>query len=607
MTVFPSSLARLFILADLKFILGGFFVMKKRFKCFIAYALAVLLLTAAVDFGKVAAFADAPEFETAQDIGGFSTVVEVRTEAELRAALTSGVAGRTIRLNTDITLANDWSPINVNGGNFILDGHGFILSLHVNRNANITQTHVGLLGEVSASTIQIVDLAINTTSRGISASSNNNTATTALYAGGLISEVQSGSTVSITRVMVTGNITATRGSPSGSNDRHGYANAGGFIGQINGGNVTISSCYYRGTVQAIVNGQNTGSVTSGNRSNAHARAGGFVGNIHQNNGVQQGTLNISNSYMVGTVQASARANFRGNLNYTGDSEAHAGGIVGRGTLSGGSIGNYRSTNGTPDTPNNSSGDIRRNDTNHSNHRGTLINNLNDFRDNPPTALTNANFIRPQLDNGATATAINGGYPIYYLFYTPRNIRNEHGHIIKNAITLSNTNFTFDNSNSTAQSLTVTLEGSPLGTYEDITFSGSTVTFNGRNSPYTHRIISTSANPTFNVQVKPVTGTSPGNSTFSLNIPYAWGSPFWTSRAVTANVNIGHIRHDVTFNLNLGNVSGSTANIIHQFNQGATIGTANVPVPTRTNHRLLGWRRTSPTPAETENISREQVG
>ncbi|MCL2576941.1 MAG: InlB B-repeat-containing protein [Defluviitaleaceae bacterium] len=66
-------------------------------------------------------------------------------------------------------------------------------------------------------------------------------------------------------------------------------------------------------------------------------------------------------------------------------------------------------------------------------------------------------------------------------------------------------------------------------------------------------------------------------------------------------------HTVTFNLNGGNVSGSTANVTRTITQGATIGSTNVPIPTRTNHTFDGWRRTAPTPAETTNQTRAQVG
>ncbi|MCL2457086.1 MAG: InlB B-repeat-containing protein, partial [Defluviitaleaceae bacterium] len=165
-------------------------------------------------------------------------------------------------------------------------------------------------------------------------------------------------------------------------------------------------------------------------------------------------------------------------------------------------------------------------------------------------------------------------------------------------------------NSAAQTARVTVGRSLAGTYDEITLNGTTVTFGNApgNLTHTERIISnsTTTNPTFSVAIRPALGVSPGNSTFSAQTSFVRVGGDWKRQEDTANVSIGHIRHNVTFNLNGGNVNGSTVNITQPFNQGEIIGTENVPVPTRTNHIFLGWRQTSPT-AETINLSREEVG
>jgi len=50
-----------------------------------------------------------------------------------------------------------------------------------------------------------------------------------------------------------------------------------------------------------------------------------------------------------------------------------------------------------------------------------------------------------------------------------------------------------------------------------------------------------------------------------------------------------LSHPVTFQLNGGNVSGSTENITHNVNDGAQIGVANVPAPSRASHTFAGWQ------------------
>ena len=65
------------------------------------------------------------------------------------------------------------------------------------------------------------------------------------------------------------------------------------------------------------------------------------------------------------------------------------------------------------------------------------------------------------------------------------------------------------------------------------------------------------------------------------------------------------KHQVTFNLNGGNVNGNTSPIVHQIEQGEHISIDNVPMPIRTNHDFAGWRYNAQA-VNTQSMARGQV-
>ena len=83
------------------------------------------------------------------------TIIEVRTAAELRSALTSTTSGRVIRVMNDIA-AGSWTPVNISGvanGTFTLDGQGYVLSFTVTvNNTSNHSTYAGMIGLFDAST-----------------------------------------------------------------------------------------------------------------------------------------------------------------------------------------------------------------------------------------------------------------------------------------------------------------------------------------------------------------------------------------------------------------------------------------------------------------------
>jgi len=554
--------------------------MKKATMKNVNFLLVFLLVIMTVDLGAVTTFAAGDEFE-AHGINAFSVITigdadDTDDVAALRNALTNGERGRTIRLMKDIFIEEDWIPIDIeNGNNFILDGNGFVVSLGVSHNLNQSHFNAGLIGSVNASNITIMDLGV--ISRGISASSNNNTdAFYVLYVGGLIGVAARESTVRIERSFVLGDVTAIREGPSGGIRRDGFTNAGGLVGEIHLGNVTITDSYYNGNVNAIV------TSSTGNTSNATARAGGLVGHL------SVGTLNISNSYATGSVAATANASNIGSS--FGIGTARAGGIIGSvstGTLGGNETTVFRANSVSGSTSPNSNNPPPNEWGRHVSPAETLqnIEALPSFFE----PLRNAGMINPLNENGTTALEINGGFPILPQFHAARGIE------------LINPNLVFENFSS-VETLQGVLTPSPVGTYDKIILNGAQVRFgDALGNTQTIRAVNKSD---FFTEVRPMQGVSPENYIFSARTSDINIGGTIRKQETFGTASIG--QHAVTFNLNGGIANGSSENITQRFNPGAIIGIENVPIPTLANRKFNGWELTSPI-IQTVILSREEAG
>jgi len=64
-----------------------------------------------------------------------------------------------------------------------------------------------------------------------------------------------------------------------------------------------------------------------------------------------------------------------------------------------------------------------------------------------------------------------------------------------------------------------------------------------------------------------------------------------------------LTHEITFNLNGGNIAGDAEAVIISVVDGETIGNA-IPVPVRTNHRFNGWRENGTEPLKTSDYIAE---
>ena len=230
------------------------------------------------------------------DISPSSTeiIIEVSDATELRNALTSGAAGRTIRLLNSIHLGA-WNSPNISGdiANFILDGSGYIL------------THAsfpGLLGDVNGGNITIKNL-------GVSCNINvNYSGATQLSGGGFIGYVNA-SDIIFEKSFVTGQSNIFVGRYRDTN-LSGNVHAGGFIGTANNSYILIKDCFSNARVQAFIESQGLGGVSLA------SYAGGFIGR-------NTGNLNIINSYTFGEIISHTWAN---NPNST--LLRYAGGLVG---------------------------------------------------------------------------------------------------------------------------------------------------------------------------------------------------------------------------------------------------------------------------------------
>jgi hypothetical protein len=228
-----------------------------------------------------------------------SNTVDVSTEAQLIAELRAS-SGRTIRLQNDITLDNNWSPINNFSGT--LDGNGFtIRGLQINETNDNLPNHAGLFRTVRGATI--INLRVELTGFGINKTWSG-TPRDPTAAGVLIGKSEG--TVIIDNVSVVGGNVRTMVNRT---TLRSQSFAGGFIGEIAGGDVTIRNSHASSSVSP--------SISSGTNGGGHVAAGGMVGAISQN-----ATVKIHNSY-VGNNSIDIFANSTGRT-----ATAYAGGFIG---------------------------------------------------------------------------------------------------------------------------------------------------------------------------------------------------------------------------------------------------------------------------------------
>jgi len=486
----------------------------------------------------------------------FSAVTNVSTYVQLRAALTSGAAGRTIRLQSDIPLPNNWAPVNVNNatvGDFILDGNGFIIT---NLRPPLTDGRMGLFDTVSAGHVRIRNLGL----MGVNLNSNNSTASQS--AGGFIART-TGGTVVIENSFVRGTVSIRREN-TGSQSNNAWFNAGGFIGHVNGGTVTIRNSYFNGIVRA-----EAWSTGLGNHVRTHA--GGLVGRQ------EAGSLTIQNSYATGTITSTSRA---GGISTC---EAFVGGLLGRGSASG--TGNYRTMAGSRSTNSGGGGSI--------NTFGTQR-TLAELRDTPPIALLNAGMVRPLNANGTTNTNINGGFPIFPMH-----------HRIRGVVSLNNATISAP-TNTGWTTVTGSFTPSPAGTLDTITWSinwqfahmfafenlsvaiSSTAT---TPQNFTGRVRPVVGQATFGIFSNTVTATSSGGHWRSANIVIGamyptgisrsnpWSQTTTINRGVSQDFSVSvtptniQTAHTVSWHSSNWNVASVTQNSNNQ-NIATVHGTAN---------------------------------
>jgi hypothetical protein len=378
-----------------------------------------------------------------------SQTFNVATEAQLRAALLHGqnradrlTTPTIINLSNDIYIANGWQPVFVHH-NITLNGNGYVISLHVDRTGRTAddKEHAGLFGHMNAGTVIINNLGI--VSRGISASTSNSSATIIngrppvfVYAGGILGELEGG-TLTINRSFVRGNIRAT------ANDRiqspaRGYS--GGFVGRISRGTVTITDSYSNADVRTnlVTNG-----VTLPVRT-AYSYAGGFVG---ENNA---SPLTIRNSYSSSRVDSYSRSDA---IQF---SRAHVGGLVGNGTATTTNAAWLESRGVLTGPTQVTFSDFYLNITGGYNNLGSEM----DFSQLRSTnSFAAVGMVRPPSND------INNGFPVHHQFHWPRNAT----YI---------TDYTFPNPDSPSQAMSATLTRSFAGTWVDVTFIGSGLTFTG---------------------------------------------------------------------------------------------------------------------------------
>jgi alpha-tubulin suppressor-like RCC1 family protein len=265
----------------------------------------------------------------------------VNNSTTLRQALEGGNAttNRVVVLENNINMGNNWIPVNNFQG--ILDGRGHILhNFSILQNDTARDSSAGLFGNIFSGNVVIRNLGIIIDSDGIVNTDVDmwwNGVNNSRSAGGIIGQV-SGGTVTIDNCYVesVGRISAYKYRPSvasGQNVATNHTFAGGFIGQINrNATVNILNSYSNISVEAItrVEGQGTGLI--GRVYNAYANAGGLIGYIDE-----LAPVRIENSYSTGgsNRRIFAQTHIAGGFGaiFGGDERASAGGLIGRGNSS----------------------------------------------------------------------------------------------------------------------------------------------------------------------------------------------------------------------------------------------------------------------------------
>ena len=245
--------------------------------------------TGAVDLSAI------PEFSAADDYS--KTEYKISSEYTLKAFATAikedngngtySMKGKTFYLANDIVLSGNWTPISnvaypadAFAGTFDGQGHK-ITGLNVVSGTN----GAGLFGTVNGGTIKnlVVEGIVDVTS---------------IYTGGIVGKTQ-------------GNVTIENCSYSGtvtSSSTNSKAGAGGIIGRINGGTVTINRCKN----SADITGKNAGGITgygsakgstitdcyNAGTISSGSNVGGIAGYMH--NGTS-----YTNCYNKGTVSGTA--------------------------------------------------------------------------------------------------------------------------------------------------------------------------------------------------------------------------------------------------------------------------------------------------------------
>lgn len=183
--------------------------------------------------------------------------------AAFRDRVNDGENTLNARLTADITLTGDWTPFNPSGGyvssayagTFDGDGHT-IRGLSIN-DAGISG--VGFFGTVNGAAIK--NLVLEGTV----------TASNSAFVGGIVGKT--GGTVTIENCSFAGSVTSSKTGTT--------AGAGGIVGRVNAGSVTITNC------------ANTAGITGG-------AAGGILGYLSTKGS------SVENCYSTGTVSGSNR-------------------------------------------------------------------------------------------------------------------------------------------------------------------------------------------------------------------------------------------------------------------------------------------------------------
>ena len=252
----------------------------------------------------------------------------VSTRQQLVNALSgdNATAGRHVIIQNDIDMsATPWTPINNFQGT--LDGGGHtLIGLHTSSpSSRLSLVNAGLFGLLSRGTVNIRDLTIQirggayptvsnyniNLTHGIMVQRTNNES--AARAGALIGRVEgSGTNVNIERVSVEGGAVVAHRTRSHAGSISVNANAGGLIGQVHHGTVSINSSHVNTEVISL--GRTHGSLVN---RNSEASAGGFIGRI------DGGWVTIRNSHVENTeIYARARGAS------TDNARPRAGGFVG---------------------------------------------------------------------------------------------------------------------------------------------------------------------------------------------------------------------------------------------------------------------------------------